>query len=110
MGLGTLFEHLQTARKFADSEAMYRRNSQIILAEAKLDDLLLDAFRTEFHLKFLWGSRGANVSSQDRHAKFLQVLSAMSEKCEPSFIQSPSCQQASVSALNSPQGPTHTAV
>lgn len=87
---------------------MYRRNAEIVLADAKLDDLLVDAFRTEFHLKFLWGSRGANVSSNDRHAKFLQVLSAMSEKCEPSFIQSP-CQATPPSAMTQ-TGPTHTAV
>lgn len=48
----------------------------------QVDDLLLDMFRTEFHLKFLWGSRGASVSANDRHSKFEQVLTVMSEKCE----------------------------
>jgi hypothetical protein len=109
LGLGTLFEHLQTARKFAETASMFRRNAEIVLGEAKLDDLLVDAFRTEFHLKFLWGSRGATVISSDRHAKFLQVLTAMSEKCEPSFVQSP-CQASPPSGIMSPQGPTHTAV
>ncbi|KAG8335603.1 hypothetical protein J6590_064315 [Homalodisca vitripennis] len=51
--------------------------------EEQVDDLLLDMFRTEFHLKFLWGSRGATVSAADRHSKFEQVLTVMSDKCEP---------------------------
>lgn len=83
-GLGTLFSHLETARKFGESVPTFRRNAEIVLGDSKVDDLLLDAFRTEFHLKFLWGSRGATVSPQDRHSKFEQVLTVMSQKCEPS--------------------------
>lgn len=83
-GLGTLFSHLEMARKFGESVPTFRRNAEIVLGDSKVDDLLLDAFRTEFHLKFLWGSRGATVSPQDRHSKFEQVLTVMSEKCEPS--------------------------
>nr|CAD7438534.1 unnamed protein product [Timema bartmani] len=86
LGLGTLYAHLETARKFGESLQTFRRNAEIVLGEAKVDDLLTDTFRTEFHLKFLWGSRGAGVSPQDRHAKFEQVLSVMSEKCEPSTV------------------------
>jgi len=110
-GILTLFEHLQTARKFADHQTTYRRNAEIVVGESKTDDLLMDAFRTEFHLKFLWGSRGAGVATAHRHAKFLQVVSAMSEKCEPSGLQSPAC---TPTIPNSPSitsfGPTHTAV
>ncbi|XP_059486098.1 breast cancer anti-estrogen resistance protein 3 homolog isoform X2 [Neocloeon triangulifer] len=109
-GILTLFEHLQMARKFADKEANFRRNAEIVLSDAKIDDLLLDAFRTEFHLKFLWGSRGAGVSSSDRHAKFLQVVSAMSEKCEPSGLQSPCTPTMPNSPSITSFGPTHTAV
>lgn len=82
-GLGTMWAHLEAARRFADSMPTFRRNSEIVLSDAKVDDLLLDAFRTEFHLKFLWGSRGATVDAEERHAKFDQVLTVMSEKCEP---------------------------
>ena len=39
-------------------------------------------FRTEFHLKFLWGSRGSKVNAHERYAKFQQVLDVMSQKCE----------------------------
>lgn len=36
--------------------------------------------RTEFHLKFLWGSKGALASADERHSKLEQVLSLMAEK------------------------------
>ncbi|XP_067001303.1 breast cancer anti-estrogen resistance protein 3 homolog isoform X2 [Anabrus simplex] len=89
-GLGTLFAHLESAREFGESLPMFRRNAEIVLGDAKVDDLLLDVFRTEFHLKFLWGSRGASVAAEDRHVKFDQVLSVMSDKCEPpSPVHSP---------------------
>ncbi|KAJ9579702.1 hypothetical protein L9F63_004628, partial [Diploptera punctata] len=79
-GLGTLFAHMEAARKFGESLPMFRRNAEIVLGDSKVDELLLDAFRTEFHLKFLWGSRGACVAAEERHAKFEQVLTVMSEK------------------------------
>jgi len=41
---------------------------------------LVSFYRTEFHVKFLWGSKGALVTSEDRHAKFEQVLTVMAEK------------------------------
>lgn len=82
-GLGTLFAHMESARKFGESLAMFRRNAEIVLGDSKVDELLMDAFHTEFHLKFLWGSRGACVAPEERHAKFEQVLTVMSEKCEP---------------------------
>ena len=37
-------------------------------------------FRTEFHIKFLWGSKGALAAAVDRHTKLEQVLSLMSDK------------------------------
>ncbi|XP_052125340.1 SH2 domain-containing protein 3C isoform X2 [Frankliniella occidentalis] len=82
-GLGTMWAHLEAARRLCDALPTFRRNAQIVLGDSKVDDLLLDAFRTEFHLKFLWGSRGATVHAEERHAKFDQVLTVMSEKCEP---------------------------
>ncbi|XP_022187005.1 SH2 domain-containing protein 3C [Nilaparvata lugens] len=81
-GLSTLLLHVEAARKFSSSIAMLRRNAQIVLGDSKVDDLLLDMFRTEFQLKFLWGSRGAAVASTERHHKFEQVLTVMSLKCE----------------------------
>lgn len=37
-------------------------------------------YRTEFHLKFLWGSKGALALADERHLKLEQVLSLMAEK------------------------------
>jgi hypothetical protein len=88
-GLGTLFAHMESARKFGESLAMFRRNAEIVLGDSKVDELLTDAFHTEFHLKFLWGSRGACVAAEERHAKFEQVLTVMSEKCEPPQSNTP---------------------
>ncbi|XP_071450740.1 breast cancer anti-estrogen resistance protein 3 homolog [Hetaerina americana] len=94
-GLSTLHSHLEASRKFGapGAAAAFRRNAEIVLGSGggcgdgvvtpKVDQLLMDAFRTEFHLKFLWGSRGATVESSERHAKFERVLNLMSEKCEP---------------------------
>ncbi|XP_076255078.1 breast cancer anti-estrogen resistance protein 3 homolog isoform X3 [Rhynchophorus ferrugineus] len=79
-GLSTLFNHLQASRKYMDLHHMYQRNSEIVLGEARMDELTLDMFRTEFHLKFLWGSRGAFASAQERHSRFEQVLTVMAEK------------------------------
>lgn len=79
-GLTTLFNHLDTARKYMDTSASYRRNAEIVLGEARMEELTIDMFRTEFQMKFLWGSRGAFVPPHERHSKFEQVLSAIAEK------------------------------
>lgn len=79
-GLTALLNHLQTARKYVEQSANYLRNAEIVMAEARMDDLTLSMFHTEFHLKFLWGSRGAGADSIDRHSKFEQILTVMSEK------------------------------
>lgn len=36
--------------------------------------------RTEFHIKFLWGCKGAFVAAEERHLKFEQVLGMMADK------------------------------
>lgn len=83
-GLQMLFTHLQEARAITQNLPLYRRNADHILSDSNiLDDLTLDMFRSEFHLKFLWGSKGATVDSEERHAKFQRVISTLSERCEP---------------------------
>ncbi|XP_045469752.1 breast cancer anti-estrogen resistance protein 3 homolog isoform X3 [Harmonia axyridis] len=79
-GLTALLNHLQAARKYVDQSANYLRNAEIVMAEARMDDITLGIFHTEFHLKFLWGSRGAVADATDRHSKFDQILTVMSEK------------------------------
>lgn len=96
LGLTTLHAHLSSTRQFYKSLPIFRRNAEIVLTDSKVDDLLLDMFRTEFHLKFLWGSRGATVPSAERHNKFEQVLNVMSEKCESAA----DCVSAPASEMN----------
>jgi hypothetical protein len=79
-GLTTLLNHLETARKYMDTSASYQRNAEIVLGEARMEELTVDMFRTEFQMKFLWGSRGAFAPADDRHSKFEQVLSAIADK------------------------------
>lgn len=82
LGLGTLYSHLNASRQFHNLLPTLRRNAEIVLNDSKIDHLLFDMFRTEFHMKFLWGSRGAKVNASERYSKFQQVLNVMSEKCE----------------------------
>lgn len=82
-GLQMLFSHLQDARVMTQNLTLYRRNAEHILPDSNtLDELSLDMFRTEFHLKFLWGSKGAVAGSDERHAKFQEVVGKLSERCE----------------------------
>lgn len=83
-GLQMLVSHLQEARVVSQDLNLYRRNAEHILPDPNnLEELTLDMFRTEFHLKFLWGSKGAVAGTDERHAKFLQVVGTLSERCEP---------------------------
>ncbi|KAJ8683529.1 hypothetical protein QAD02_019321 [Eretmocerus hayati] len=82
-GLSIMWAHLEAARKMTENLALFRRNAEIALEGCRNDELLSDAFRTEFHVRFLWGSRGALVTANERHAKFAQVLDAMYDRCAP---------------------------
>ncbi|XP_059617974.1 SH2 domain-containing protein 3C [Phlebotomus argentipes] len=81
-GLSIFSAHLEAARNFATNLPTYRRNAHMILHDSsiRLDELLEDAFRTEFHMKFLWGSKGALTPAKERHDKLEQILSLMSDK------------------------------
>ncbi|XP_055543891.1 breast cancer anti-estrogen resistance protein 3 homolog isoform X1 [Wyeomyia smithii] len=80
-GFSILFAHLDSARSFVNNLSLYRKNAQTIMQDtSRLDTLLEDAFRTEFQVKFLWGSKGCFMPAEDRHAKFEHVLSVMADK------------------------------
>ncbi|XP_037927337.1 breast cancer anti-estrogen resistance protein 3 homolog isoform X2 [Teleopsis dalmanni] len=81
-GMSINFLHLDSARNFLANLTLFRKNAKIVLEESnsRLDELLSDAFRTEFHVKFLWGSKGALAASEDRHSKLEKVLSLMADK------------------------------
>ncbi|KAK7085914.1 hypothetical protein SK128_008185 [Halocaridina rubra] len=82
-GLQMLFTHLQEARAIMENLTLYRRNAEHILSDSCIiDDLTLDMFRCEFHLKFLFGSKGATARSEERHAKFQHVITTLSDNCE----------------------------
>ncbi|XP_023316151.1 SH2 domain-containing protein 3C [Trichogramma pretiosum] len=80
-GLSIMWAHLEASRKMTESLTLFRRNAEIALDGLRSDELVLDAFRTEFQMRFLWGSRGSAVTASERHAKFIQVLDAMYDKC-----------------------------
>ncbi|XP_032592484.1 breast cancer anti-estrogen resistance protein 3 homolog isoform X2 [Drosophila grimshawi] len=81
-GMSINFLHLDASRGFLKNLDLYRKNAKIILEEAstRQDELLSDAFRTEFHVKFLWGSSGASAKPEDRHGKLEKVLTLMADK------------------------------
>ncbi|XP_054743947.1 breast cancer anti-estrogen resistance protein 3 homolog [Anastrepha obliqua] len=81
-GMTINFLHLDSARHFLNNLTLYRKNAKILLEESsqRLDELLSDAFRTEFHVKFLWGSKGAVATPEDRHSKLEKVLALMADK------------------------------
>ena len=83
-----LLTHLQEARSIGQSLSLYKRNAQLILGESTshMDDMTLDIFRTEFHLKFLFGSKAAAVDSHERMAMFQRVIMTLSEHCEPTHV------------------------
>ncbi|KAG0414935.1 hypothetical protein HPB47_007891 [Ixodes persulcatus] len=82
-GLLLLVSHLEQGRSLAQQLPTLRRNGQIVLEGVKTDDIALDVFRTELHLLFLWGAKGAAVAAAERHSKLGQVLGVMSVRCEP---------------------------
>lgn len=44
---------------------------------------LLEAFRTEFALRLLWGESGAAGDRRERYEKFDKILNVLSDKLEP---------------------------
>ncbi|XP_054082765.1 breast cancer anti-estrogen resistance protein 3 homolog isoform X2 [Zeugodacus cucurbitae] len=81
-GMTINFLHLDSTRHFLNNLSLYRKNAKILLEESskRLDELLSDAFRTEFHVKFLWGSKGVTSTPEDRHSKLEKVLALMADK------------------------------
>ena len=51
-------------------------------SEGNEGGIVEDIFRTEFHMRLLWGSNGALASSEERHGKFEKVILAMANICK----------------------------
>lgn len=47
------------------------------------DGEMNEIFKTEFQMRLLWGSKGAQVNQSERYEKFNQILTALSRKLEP---------------------------
>lgn len=47
------------------------------------DEEMSEIFKTEFQMRLLWGSKGAQVNQTERYEKFNQILTALSRKLEP---------------------------
>ncbi|XP_069009125.1 breast cancer anti-estrogen resistance protein 3 isoform X1 [Embiotoca jacksoni] len=82
-GCDIMVRHLEAARDVAHNAQSYTANAQEILQGFQCDDDLLEVFKTDFHLRLLWGSRGAAVNQSDRYNKFSLILTALSRKLEP---------------------------
>ncbi|XP_072430744.1 breast cancer anti-estrogen resistance protein 3 isoform X3 [Chiloscyllium punctatum] len=82
-GCEIMLKHLEMARIFTYNAAMYEANAKRILAGFESDEELLETFQTEFAMRLLWGSKGAQVNQSERYEKFMMILIALSRKLEP---------------------------
>nr|KAF6443149.1 BCAR3 adaptor protein, NSP family member [Molossus molossus] len=78
-----LMNHLATARVVAEGANSYRTNAEKILEGFQPDEEMSEIFKTEFQMRLLWGSKGAEVSQTERYEKFNQILTVLSRKLEP---------------------------
>ncbi|KAI5636967.1 SH2 domain-containing protein [Phthorimaea operculella] len=74
--------HLEAARHFPEQVEMFKRNARTVIQEMSslgptLDPTLLELFKAEFHINFLWGERGAMTTPNQRFARLTDILTAM---------------------------------
>ncbi|XP_073533006.1 breast cancer anti-estrogen resistance protein 3 homolog [Phyllobates terribilis] len=79
-GCEIMFGHLESARIIAQNAALYQSNAQRLLEGFKPDEEMSEVFKTEFQMRLLWGSKGAQVNQAERYQKFSQILTALSRK------------------------------
>uniref|UniRef100_A0A8C4PX69 SH2 domain containing 3A n=1 Tax=Eptatretus burgeri TaxID=7764 RepID=A0A8C4PX69_EPTBU len=85
---GNLLAYLANGRNIAANSGVYASNAQRCLHDFQQDERLLEIFSTEFALRLLWGSKGAEVPPTERYNKFEHILSVLSQKLEPPIPQS----------------------
>ncbi|NXF03230.1 BCAR3 protein, partial [Smithornis capensis] len=78
-----MLKHLARARAMAQNADTYRRAAERLLQGFQPDEELSEIFKTEFQMRLLWGSKGAQVNQSERYEKFNQILTALSRKLEP---------------------------
>ncbi|NXE89340.1 BCAR3 protein, partial [Menura novaehollandiae] len=79
----TMLKHLGTARVIAQNAERFRLTAERVLEGFQPDEELSEIFKTEFQMRLLWGSKGAQVNQSERYKKFNQILTALSRKLEP---------------------------
>ncbi|XP_071606834.1 breast cancer anti-estrogen resistance protein 3 isoform X1 [Heliangelus exortis] len=82
-GCEIMLKHLGTARLVAQNAELYSLTAQRMLEGFQPDEEMSEIFRTEFQMRLLWGSKGAQVNQSERYEKFSQILTALSRKLEP---------------------------
>ncbi|KAF0037143.1 hypothetical protein F2P81_010017 [Scophthalmus maximus] len=83
-GCQLLYDVLQSARSAALHAQEYQKHAHTLLTGGwEPIPELLEAFRTEFALRLLWGQSGAGASREERYEKFDKILSVLSDKLEP---------------------------
>uniref|UniRef100_G1NW79 BCAR3 adaptor protein, NSP family member n=1 Tax=Myotis lucifugus TaxID=59463 RepID=G1NW79_MYOLU len=82
-----MMNHLTTARLVAEAAHSYRMNAERILEGFQPDEEMSEIIKTEFQMRLLWGSKGAQVNQAERYEKFNQILTALSRKLEPPVKQ-----------------------
>ncbi|XP_061150137.1 SH2 domain-containing protein 3C [Syngnathus typhle] len=83
VGVDVVMHHLEAARTVAHHGGIYRSNVESKLQGFQVQADIHEIFQTEFQMRLLWGSRGAEGSQLERYEKFDKVLTALSHKLEP---------------------------
>ncbi|NXC85255.1 BCAR3 protein, partial [Cercotrichas coryphoeus] len=78
-----MLRHLGTARLLAQHAETFRLTAERLLQGFQPDEELSEIFKTEFQMRLLWGSKGAQVNQSERYEKFNRILTALSRKLEP---------------------------
>ncbi|NWV40569.1 BCAR3 protein, partial [Grantiella picta] len=78
-----MLRHLGTARLIAQNAQTFRLTAERLLEGFQPDEELSEIFKTEFQMRLLWGSKGAQVNQSERYEKFNRILTALSRKLEP---------------------------
>ncbi|NXI91958.1 BCAR3 protein, partial [Psophia crepitans] len=82
-----MLKHLATARQIAQNAETYSLTAERMLEGFQPDEEMSEIFKTEFQMRLLWGSKGAQVNQNERYKKFNQILTALSRKLEPSPVK-----------------------
>ncbi|KAK6484102.1 breast cancer anti-estrogen resistance protein 3-like protein isoform X1 [Huso huso] len=83
-GCEIMLRHLESGRTVAENADTYRNNTERVLEDFQPNEDMLEIFKTDFQLRLLWGSKGAQVNQTERYEKFKLILTALSRKLEPS--------------------------